>query len=170
VAYAFFAGPGALAFAQQMADFGLTPNVSLVASDYFTAGILQEMGDTALGIVQTGGYTSSIDSPENTAYIEAFQASGQDRLPGTYDYEGYLSAMIVADALERAGGIGDEQAFLDALAATDVTTPGGQFTFDDHGQAVRTIYITEVVEGDDGPVQQIVETVENVDQNWTPSE
>ncbi len=170
VAYAFFSGPGALAFAQQMADFGLTPNVGLVASDYFTAGILQEMGDTVQGLVQAGGYTSSIDSPENAAYVEAFQASGQDRLPGTYDYEGYLSAMIVADALERAGGIGDEQAFLDALAATDVTAPSGQFTFDDHGQAVRTIFVTEVVEGDGGPVQQIIETVEGVDQNWTPSE
>jgi branched-chain amino acid transport system substrate-binding protein len=170
VAYAFFAGPGALAFAQQMADFGLTPNVGLVASDYFTAGILGEMGNTALGLVQAGGYTPGIDSPENAAYIEAFQASGQDRLPGTYDYEGYLSAMIVADALERAGGIADEQAFLDALAATDVTTPSGQFTFDGQGQAVRTIYVTEVVEGDGGPVQQIIETVEGVDQNWTPAE
>ncbi|HET9662406.1 MAG TPA: ABC transporter substrate-binding protein [Thermomicrobiales bacterium] len=170
VAYAFFAGPGALAFAQQMADFGLTPNVSLVASDYFTAGILQEMGDTALGLVQAGGYTASIDSPENAAYLEAFQASGQDRLPGTYDYEGYLSAMIVAGALEAAGGIGDEQAFLDALAATDVVTPAGQLTFDDHGQAVRTIYITEVQAGDDGPVQAIIDTVEGVDQNWVPAE
>ncbi len=169
VAYAFFAGPGALAFAQQMADFGMTPNVALVAPDYFTAGVLGEMGDTALGLVQTGGYTPSIDSPENAAYLEAFQASGQDRLPGTYDYEGYLSAMIVADALTRAGGMGDEQAFLDALAATDVATPSGQFTFDDHGQAVRTIYVTEVVEGDGGPVQQIIETVDGVDQNWTPA-
>ncbi len=168
VAYAFFAGPGALAFAQQMSDFGLTPNVELVAPDYFTAGVLGEMGDTALGLVQAGGYTASIDSPENAAYIEAFQASGNDRLPGTYDYEGYLSAMIVADALERAGGIGDQQAFLDALAATDVTTPSGQFTFDDHGQAVRTIFVTEVVEGDGGPQQQIIDTIEGVDQNWTP--
>jgi len=168
VAYAFFAGPGALAFAQQMSDFGLTPNVELVAPDYFTAGVLGEMGDTALGLVQAGGYTAGIDTPENAAYIEAFQAAGNDRLPGTYDYEGYLSAMIVADALERAGGIGDQQAFLDALAATDVTTPSGQFTFDDHGQAVRTIFVTEVVEGDGGPQQQIIDTIEGVDQNWTP--
>lgn len=168
VAYAFFAGPGALAFDQQMADFGLTPNVSLVASDYFTAGILGEMGDTALGLVQAGGYTASIDTPENAAYIETFQASGQDRQPGTYDYEGYLSAMIVADALTRAGGMGDKQAFLDALAATDAATPSGQFTFDDHGQAVRTIYVTEVAAGENGPVQNIIETVETVDQNWTP--
>lgn len=169
VAYAFFAGPGALAFAQQMTDFGLAPNVALVAPDYFTAGVLGEMGDTALGLVQAGGYTPGIDSPENAAYIAAFQASGQDRLPGTYDYEGYLSAMVVADALTRAGGIGDEQAFLDAMAATDVTTPSGQFTFDDHGQAVRTVSVTKVVEGDGGPMQEIIETVEGVDQNWTPA-
>lgn len=76
--------------------------------------------------------------------------------------------MIVADALTRAGGMGDKQAFLDALAATDAATPSGQFTFDDHGQAVRTIYVTEVAAGENGPVQNIIETVETVDQNWTP--
>ncbi len=169
VAYAFFAGPGALAFTQQMADFGLTPNISLVAPDYFTAGVLQEMGDAALGLVQAGGYVAGIDSPENAAYLELFANSGQDRQPGTYDYEGYLSALVVAKALESAGGIADEQAFLDALVATDITTPSGQFTFDDHGQAVRTIYVTKVESGDGGVVQSIVETVDGVSQDWLPA-
>jgi len=169
VAYAFFAGPGALSFAQQMTDFGLTPDVSLVASDYFTAGVLDEMGDTAVGLVQAGGYTSSIDSAENQAYIELFQAS-QARLPGVYDYEGYLSAMVVADALERAGGASDTQAFLDALAVTDLVTPSGQLTFDEQGQSVRTIYITQVEQTDEGLTQTILETVTGVSQNWTPEE
>ncbi|MGD9712568.1 MAG: ABC transporter substrate-binding protein [Thermomicrobiales bacterium] len=169
VAYAFFAGPGALSFAQQMADFGVTPNVSLVASDYFTAGVLQEMGDEVLGTVQAGGYTTSIDSPENAAYLELFQST-QERLPGIYDYEGYLSAMVVADALERAGGIGDEQAFLDAMEATDLTTPSGQLVFDDQGQSVRTIYVTEIGQGENGLVQTIIETIDAVGQDWVPAD
>lgn len=169
VAYAFFAGPGALSFGQQMRDFGITPNVSLVASDYFTAGILQEMGEEVLGLVQAGGYTTAVDTPENAAYLELFQET-HDRLPGIYDYEGYLSAMVVADALDRAGGIADEQAFLDALAVTDLTTPSGQLTFDEQGQAVRTIYVTEVEQGDDGLVQTIIETINNVGQNWVPED
>ena len=65
--------------------------------------------------------------------------------------------------------LAEAQNILDALAATDTTTPSGQFTFDDHGQAVRTIFLTEVVEGDGGPAQQIIEAVEGVDQNWTPA-
>ncbi|CAN5753900.1 ABC transporter substrate-binding protein [soil metagenome] len=169
VAYAFFAGPGALSFAQQMSDFGLTPDVGLVASDYFTAGVLSEMGDAAVGLVQAGGYTSSIDSPQNQAYIELFQEL-QDRLPGVYDYEAYLSAMVVADALERAGGIADEQAFLDALAVTDLVTPSGQLTFDEQGQSVRTIYITRIEETGEGLTQTILETVTGVSQDWTPEE
>ncbi len=169
VAYAFFAGPGALSFGQQMQDFGITPNVSLVASDYFTAGILQEMGEEVLGMVQAGGYTTAIDTAENAVYLELFQET-HDRLPGIYDYEGYLSAMVVADALDRAGGIDDEQAFLDALAVTDLTTPSGQLTFDEQGQAVRTIYVTEIEQGDDGLVQTIIETINNVGQGWVPEE
>jgi len=52
---------------------------------------------------------------------------------------------------------------------TDITTPSGQFTFDDHGQAVRTIYVTKVESGDGGVVQSIVETVDGVSQDWLPA-
>jgi branched-chain amino acid transport system substrate-binding protein len=167
VAYAFFAGPGALAFAQQMADFGLTPELQLVAPDYFTAGVLNEMGDAALELVQAGGYTPAIDTPENQAFIERFQERNDGRSPGVYDYEGYLSGLVVIDALSRAGS-GDTQAVLDALGATDIMTPSGPFVFDEQGQAVRTIYITQVEEVDGAPTQVILETVENVSQDWTP--
>lgn len=167
VAYAFFAGPGALAFTQQMADFGLTPDIQLVASDYFTAGVLGEMGDTALGLVQAGGYTAAIDSAENEAFVQLFQENNDGRQPGVYDYEGYLGGLVIIDALSRAGS-GESQAFLDALAATDIATPSGPFVFDEQGQSVRTIYISQVEEGDDGPQQQILETVESVSQDWTP--
>lgn len=165
-AYAFFAGPGALAFSQQMADFGYTPDVQVLASDYFTAGVLGEMGTTVIGLVQAGGYTSSIDTPENAAYVEAYMG-GNDRPPGVYDVEGYVGAMVVADAIARAGSA-DTGALLEALAATDLMTPAGPIVFDEQGQAVRTIYVTRVDETDDGVVQTIVEEIPEVDQNWTP--
>lgn len=166
VAYAFFAGPGALAFVQQMRQFGITPNVGLVAPDYFTAGVLQEMDQDALDLVQAGGYSASIDTPENQAFVEAWSAAN-DVPPGVYSAEGYIGAMVVATAIEAAGGA-ETDALLEALAAIDVTTPAGPLTFDEQGQAVRTVYLTKVESGDDGVAQTIVDQVEDVGQTWTP--
>lgn len=168
VAYAFFAGPGALAFVQQMRQFGVTPGVDLVAPDYFTAGVLGEMGADAEGLVQAGGYTAAIDTPENAAFKQAWAAAGNAGDPGVYAAEGYIGAQVVAEAIEAAGGV-DREPLLAALAATDAVTPGGPLSFDDQGQAVRTVYVTRVAMGDAGPSQEIVDTVEGVDQDWTPA-
>lgn len=164
VAYAFFAGPGALAFVQQMRQFGVVPNVELVAPDYFTAGVLDQMGEDAAGLVQAGGYTAAIDSPENRAFREAYETAYGGDL-GVYEAEGYIGAQVVAEAIAAAGGA-ERQPLLDALAATDAVTPAGPLTFDDRGQAVRTVYVTRVEPG--GAGQTIVATVDGVDQDWAP--
>jgi branched-chain amino acid transport system substrate-binding protein len=164
--YAFFAGPGALAFMQQLAQFGITPNVQVLAADYFTAGVLNEMGADAAGLVQAGAYTAAIATPENQAFIEAYQANNEG-LPGVYVEEGYLGAMVAAAAIEAAGGSSEARALIDALAGLDVTGPAGPVTFDDRGQAVRTVYITRVEEAEGGVAQTIVSTVAAVSQDWT---
>lgn len=167
VVYAFFAGPGALSFVQQMRQFGLTPSVDLVAPDYFTAGILGEMGEDAVGLVQAGGYTAAIDSAENRAFLDAFAATA-DAPPGVYVAEGYTGALVVAEAIAAAASA-EPAALLDALAATDVATPAGPLTFDDRGQAVRSVYLTRIEETDDGIAPTILETITAVDQDWTPA-
>ena len=116
------------------------------------ATLRQQLADTEalLRAIHTmNGAFAMTDVPEITAVTDPAET--------------FIKRSLAASQLPDAEGV-------DALAATDVTAPSGQFTFDDHGQAVRTIFVTEVVEGDGGPVQQIIETVEGVDQNWTPSE
>ncbi|MER3486912.1 MAG: hypothetical protein C4345_13990, partial [Chloroflexota bacterium] len=167
VIYAFFAGPGALAFLQQLREFGLTPGLQVVAADYFTAGVLSQMGEDALGLVQAGAYADSIDTPENQAFLAAYQAAGHEGQPGVYVEEGYTGALVIAEAIRAAAG-GGRQALLDALAATNVTGPAGPLKFDARGQAVRYCYVTRVDKTDSGVAQTILETVENVSQDWKP--
>lgn len=167
VIYAFFAGPGALAFLQQLREFGVTPGVQVVAADYFTAGVLNQMGEDAVGLVQAGAYADSIDTPENKAFLEAYKAAGNEGMPGVYVEEGYTGALVVAEAIRAAAG-GGKQALLDALAATHVTGPAGPLTFDTRGQAVRTCYITRVDKTGSGVTQTILETVPDVSQDWKP--
>ncbi len=167
VAYAFFAGPASLAFVQQARQFGVVPNVELVAPDYFTAGVLGEMGEDAVGLVQAGGYSAAIDTPENAAFLEAWAATSEAE-PGVYEAEGYIGAQVVAEAIAAAGGA-DAEPLLAALQATDLATVAGPLTFDEQGQAVRTVYVTRVEQGEGGVAQAIVATVDGVDQDWTPA-
>lgn len=167
--YAFFSGPGAIAFSQQLNEFGITPDISVVAPGYYTAGVLGEMGATADGLIQATQWSSSLDTPENQAFLDLY-ASDIGGEAGVYVEEGYLSAEVAARALEAVDGDpSDTQAFLDALSTLEFVSSAGPFRFAENGQSVRNVYITEVVLNDDGtPVQNVIETIEDVGLDWQP--
>jgi branched-chain amino acid transport system substrate-binding protein len=169
VAYAFFAGPGAIAYVQQMREFGLTPDIQIVGSDFLTAGVLDPMGENAVGIVQGAAYTPILDNDANAAFQEAYNGEF-DSVAGSYHAEGYNGAQVAAMAIEAVGGdMSDTQAFLDALAAVEFDSVVGPFRFGDDGQSVRNVYITEIVQSDDGSVSQVViDEIEGVGLDWTP--
>lgn len=169
VIYAFFAGPGAIGFMQQLQEFGFTPELQVVASGYFTAGVLEPMGTTALGLVQGTQYVSALDNPENQAFLELYEAEIGGE-PGVYEAEGYLGAEVAARAIEAVGGdMDDPQAFLNALAGLEFDSHAGPFRFGDSGQSVRNVYITQVVEtGEGGVTQEVIDVIEAVSLDWTP--
>lgn len=171
VVYAFFAGPGAISFVQQMREFGLTPDIKIVGSGFLTAGVLEAMGENAVGIVQGAAYTPVLDNPENAAFQELYD-SQVGGVAGVYIAEGYNGAEVAARAIEAVGGdMSDPQAFLDALAAVEFDGIAGPFRFGDDGQSVRNVYITEIVQNDDGTVSQVVnDVIEDVDLEWAPPE
>jgi branched-chain amino acid transport system substrate-binding protein len=152
-----------------MGEFGLSPDIQVVASGYFTAGVLGAMGGTAEGLVQAAQYTTVLDTPENKAFLELYEAQVGGE-PSVYVEEGYLGAEVAARALESLGGdLSDIQAFLDALAGLDFDGPSGPIRFDENGQSVRNVYITRVVVGEDGTVQhEVIDVIEDVTLDWTP--
>ncbi len=171
VIYAYFAGPGAVSFVQQLRQFGFTPNVQVVGPGFLTEGeVLAAQGEDAEGIITATHYTPEIDNPENAAFLELYgQEHGE--LPGTYVEAGWLAAQVAASAIEAVGGdLSNTDAFLQAIAATQLTSVSGPISFDDHGQVIRNLYITSAAPGEgDGMVLNVIDVIENVTQNWTPS-
>jgi branched-chain amino acid transport system substrate-binding protein len=169
VVYAFFAGPGAISFVQQMREFGFTPDIQVVGSGFLTAGVLEAMGANAVGIVQGAEYTPVLDNPENAAFQELYDVE-IGGVAGVYIAEGYLGADVAAQAIAAVGGdMSDKQTFLDALAAVEFDSIAGPFRFGADGQSIRNVYITEVVEtGDGGMAQEIVDVIEDVGMDWSP--
>lgn len=144
----FFFLPGSMgiSFLKQYADSGVDlPVVGPAFS--FDQGILQAVGDAALGVVNTSQWNKDIDNPTNAAFVESFQAE-YGRLPSLYASQGFDTANLILSALEKAE-VSDADAFREALRAADFDSTRGAFKFGPNHHPIQTIYAREVIkEGD----------------------
>lgn len=144
----FFFLPGGMgiSFLKQYADSGVDlPVVGPAFS--FDQGILQAVGDAALGVVNTSQWSKDIDNPTNAAFVDSFSAE-YGRLPSLYASQGFDTANLILSALNKASPA-EADAFRDALRAADFDSTRGDFKFDTNQHPIQDIYAREVVqEGD----------------------
>ena len=144
----FFFLPGGMgiSFLKQYADSGVElPVVGPAFS--FDQGILQAVGDAALGVVNTSQWSKDIDNPTNAAFVESFQAE-YGRLPSLYASQGFDTANLLLSALDKAD-VTDADAFRAALEAADFASTRGDFAFGPNHHPIQDIYAREVIkEGD----------------------
>lgn len=144
----FFFLPGGMgiSFLKQYADSGV--NIPVVGPAFsFDQGILQAVGDAALGVVNTSQWSKDIDNPTNAAFVETFEAE-YGRLPSLYASQGFDTANLMLSALDAADPA-DKEAFREALRAANFDSTRGEFSFASNQHPVQTIYAREVIqEGD----------------------
>lgn len=144
----FFFLPGGMgiSFLKQFADSGVDlPVVGPAFS--FDQGILQAVGDAAMGVVNTSQWNKDIDNPANAAFVESFQAE-YGRLPSLYASQGFDTANLLVSAMETAD-VSDADAFRAALKAANFDSVRGEFAFGPNHHPVQSIYAREVIkEGD----------------------
>jgi branched-chain amino acid transport system substrate-binding protein len=144
----FFFLPGGMgiSFLKQYAESGL--DIPVVGPAFsFDQGILQAVGDAALGVINTSQWNKDIDNAANATFVEAFQAE-YGRLPSLYAAQGYDTANLLLSALASAD-ISDAEAFRAALKAADFDSVRGDFSFAANNHPVQDIYVREVIkEGD----------------------
>ncbi|QBY01279.1 ABC transporter substrate-binding protein [Rhodophyticola sp. CCM32] len=151
----FFFLPGGMgiAFVKQFADSGV--DIPLVGPAFsFDQGILQAVGEDALGIVNTSQWNKDIDIPANAAFVESFQAE-YGRLPSLYASQGFDAANLILSALAVASP-DDTDAFRAALAAADFDSTRGDFAFGTNQHPVQDIYVREVIQEGDVFTNQII--------------
>ncbi|WP_147127609.1 ABC transporter substrate-binding protein [Shimia ponticola] len=153
----FFFLPGGMgiSFLKQYANSGIDlPVVGPAFS--FDQGILQAVGDAALGVVNTSQWNKDIDNPTNAAFVESFQAEF-GRLPSLYASQGFDTANLLISALEAADP-SDADAFREALRAADFDSTRGDFAFGPNHHPVQTIYAREVIKEGDVFTNKIIGT------------
>ncbi|WGH80196.1 ABC transporter substrate-binding protein [Jannaschia ovalis] len=144
----FFFLPGGMgiSFLKQFADSGIDLPVIGPAFS-FDQGILQAVGDAALGVANTSQWSKDLDNPANRAFVEAFQAE-YGRLPSLYASQGYDTGKLLLSAMDVAS-VDDPDAFRAALEMADFDSTRGDFAFNSNHHPIQDIYVREVVrEGD----------------------
>ncbi len=144
----FFFLPGGMgiSFMKQYAQSGV--DIPLVGPAFsFDQGILQAVGDAALGVRNTSQWSKDVDNPANKRFVEAFEKE-YGRLPSLYASQGYDTANLLLSAKAKAE-ISDPDAFRAALQAADFDSVRGNFKFGPNRHPIQDIYVREVVrEGD----------------------
>jgi branched-chain amino acid transport system substrate-binding protein len=144
----FFFLPGGMgiSFLKQYADSGIDLPVIGPAFS-FDQGILQAVGDAALGVANTSQWSKDLDNAANRAFVEAFQAE-YGRLPSLYASQGYDTGKLLLSAMDVAS-VDDPDAFRAALEVADFDSTRGDFTFNTNHHPIQDLYVREVIrEGD----------------------
>ncbi|NIZ15168.1 ABC transporter substrate-binding protein [Phaeobacter sp. HF9A] len=153
----FFFLPGGMgiSFLKQYADSGVDlPVVGPAFS--FDQGILQAVGEAALGVKNASTWSKDLDNAANTAFVTAFEQK-YDRLPSIYAAQGYDTANLLLSAIDKAD-INDDAAFAAALKAADFASVRGDFSFAANNHPIQNVYVREVIKEGDIFTNKIVDT------------
>ncbi|MCK4712733.1 MAG: ABC transporter substrate-binding protein [Marinosulfonomonas sp.] len=151
----FFFLPGGMgiSFLKQYADSGV--NLPVVGPAFsFDQGILQAVGDAALGVMNTSQWNKDIDNAANAAFVASFQAE-YGRLPSLYASQGFDTANLLLSAMAVAD-VNDADAFRAALKAANFDSVRGDFEFSSNHHPIQDIYVREVIKEGDVYTNRIV--------------
>jgi len=132
-------------FMKQFGERGLDKaGVKLIATgDVTDDDQLNDMGDVALGVINSHHYSAAHPSATNKKFVEAFQAANKFR-PNFMAVGGYDGMRVIYNALNATKGQGGE-ALLNAMKGQVFESPRGPVLIDAQTRdIVQDIYIRKV--------------------------
>lgn len=139
-------GPGA-ALMKQFTERGLDKvGIKLIGDGGITDDdLLNEMGDSALGVVTSFHYSAAHDSSVNKKFVADFNAANKGMRPNFMAVGGYDGMAVIYKALEKTKGQGQGQALVDAMKGLSFESPRGPITIDAQTRdIVQDVYIRKV--------------------------
>jgi len=157
--YVFYAGGEAISFVKQYGSFG--KELPLYGAGWLTSPLyVAAEGEAANGVITALNYVPTLDTPENTAFVEAFKAA-YGRVPSEFGVQGYDAAMTLMAAVDSGATTREEIAA--ALPKVSYTGPRGPLEIDPTtNNIVQNIYVYETVMDGDALTQKVISTVEAV--------
>jgi branched-chain amino acid transport system substrate-binding protein len=160
-----FLPPGAetIAFVKGFSDRGLAQaGIRIIATgDLTDEGILDALGESAVGAITAFHYAQSHKSPENAAYTAAYAKAYPKDRPNFMSVAGYDGMHLIAEVIKKTGGSAAADKFIEAAKGMSWTSPRGKVTIDPATRdIVQTVYIRKV--------EKVGNLLQNVEFDSTP--
>ncbi len=134
-----------IAIPVQASELGVSDTIPLIVIG-FTSAHAAKAGGAAEGVITGATWSKNADTPGNQAFIQNYRAK-YNVDPDGFAAGGYTTVKILAAALKDAGST-DPAVIRDALAAVDIPTIAGQFSFDANGDPNTSVFVAIVENGD----------------------
>ena len=150
------AGRDAINFAQQAKQFGLTDSITVAGVSFTTDGTVKTLGDAAKGVYGIINYSSTLDTPENQAFVKAWVAKYKEP-PTNFEGETYLGMQVIFQAVKTANSVKPAD-IAKAMAGQSFDTIMGKLKVraEDH-QLLKPNYFGQV-EAVNGVLRPVVKT------------
>lgn len=123
-------------------------DVPLFGGDGWESDTLLQIGKEAVeGHYFSTHYASDAGSPKVTAFVAAYKKRYNGKMPDAMAALGYDSAMILADAMKRAGSTDGDKVRAALAVIKDFDAVTGKITINDKRDAVKSAVILQVKNG-----------------------
>lgn len=99
------AGRDAINFANQAKEFGILDKVFVASVSFVTDNNVKTLGATSKGIWGIINYSSTLDTPQNKAFVEAWKKKYNGDEPTNFEGETYMGMQVIFQAVERAKSV-----------------------------------------------------------------
>jgi branched-chain amino acid transport system substrate-binding protein len=128
---------------------------------------LQQLKDTALGVLSVDMYSAALDTPENKAFREmVLKATKRD--PTYNTVESYTLFDWITRAIKAIGGdVENKEKLMNAVRAVEIKqSPRGPLKLDPYGHVIENLYVRRVEKVGDHYQNTVIYTYPMVSQFW----
>ena len=141
------AGEAAIGFLKAFYENGLDKaGIKLLTTgDVLDDGVIQALGDKALGVITTTNYSVTHKSPENQAYLAAYRQIDPKTQPNGHAMGGYDGMAAIYAVVKQLNGNVDGDKAMQVLKGLKLTSPRGPIQIDPETRdIIQNVYVSEV--------------------------
>jgi branched-chain amino acid transport system substrate-binding protein len=158
-------GNGAVPFAKQFHDYGLSGVLAVQMAQNFSDEQLADLGDVGLGMIGSDYYAYTIDNQANKDFIAGYEKLYPGEKPTAQGYGAWQGVMMYIEALEATGGDTTPAKVIEAMSTMSYDSPTGMVKivpYQDAFIAERNFFVFEVKKVDDVLTWVPIKTFEQV--------
>ncbi len=157
--FTFQPGGMGINFIKQYTEAGLMGDLPLFLPGFSAdQDVINAVGEATVGLFNSSQWALDLDNATNERFVADFEST-YERKPTLYASQGYDTALAIAAAVRAVDDLSDKDALRSAIAAADFDSVRGEFAYNTNQYPIQNYYLRQVVQGEDGIVNELVETI-----------